>query len=128
MYIGRDRLDNLICLCDSGSIISCISSRIQFPKHLTMPSTRNPVGANGLKLDNLGDVWAQIEINKSMYKTRLTIIKDLLYPVILGSPFLERHGFRLCSDGTKVEIADKILCRVFETNFFSMYHSAYFDY
>ena len=105
------------CLCDTGSSISCIKSSLEgLCCNHVIKSIRNPVGANGLQLENKGDILGQIEIGNNKYDGRFTLIINLCYDIILGNDILERLGFYINPDGTKVEIAGNEICRVFEND------------
>ena len=77
-------------------------------------SNRTPVGANGVKLENKGDVIGQIEIGKNLHTARFTIIHNLCHDVILGSDVLGSLGFYIHPNCTKVEIAGTAIGRIFD--------------
>ena len=104
-----------ICLCDTGSGISCINSSVKgICCNQIIESNRNPVGANGLQLENNGDILGQIEIGDQKYDGRFTLITDLCFDIVLGTDILEGLGIYVNPDGTKLEIAGQEICRVFE--------------
>ena len=116
VYINnRQLLGNYTCLCDTGSTISCINASDRLTSLCVEPSKSNPLGANGLKLETLGDINGQIQIGNQMYDIRLTIIPNLCYTIIIGIDILNKLGFHI--DGTKLVIAGTEISRVFETGY-----------
>ena len=110
-------LGNFVTLLDSGSSICCIKSTVKgISSSDVLSSTRNPVGANGQKLDTYGDVIGQIEIGKNHYSARFTIIDNLCKDVILGNDILGSLGFYIHPGGTKVEIAGVEIGQIFDEN------------
>ena len=115
LLVNGKLLGNFVCLCDSGSTISCINSTVKGISYFNVEkSTRNPIGANGLKLENKGDILGQIEIGNKLYGGRFTLITNLCYDVILGNDMLESLGFYINPDGTKVEISGQEISRVYD--------------
>ena len=117
LYINGQHLGKFNTLCDTGSSISCVKSSLNgLCCNQVIKSIRNPVGASGLPLKNDGDILGQIEIGNKKYDGRFTLIANLCYNIILGTDILERLGFYINPDGTKVEIAGQEICRVFEND------------
>ena len=80
---------------------------------LISPSTRNPIGASGERLNVLGDTLCQIEIGTQRFDVQFTIIPNLCYEMIIGNDILQKLGFQIHSNGTEVTLADQRIGRVF---------------
>mgnify|MGYP000204475743 CR=1 FL=1 len=62
-------------MCDTDSSISCLKTSISVVCcNSILKSSRNPFGANGLPVDNKGDILGQIQISNMKYDGRFTLL------------------------------------------------------
>ena len=87
------------CLVDTGSSRCLMSYKLfqRFPrllKRLNTDYNTNMIAANSQKLEVLGYINFFITIGSYRYYLNALVCKNLLYDLILGSPFLKRYRSR----------------------------------
>ena len=91
---------SVTCLIDTGSSRCLISYKLfqRFPQLLTRLNTdytTQLVAANCQSLQVLGSINFYVKIGKHPYYVNALVCRNLLYPLILGSPFLKRYRSRM---------------------------------
>lgn len=90
-------------LIDTGSEISAISEDLykrlldMSPNMATLPVTQGRVvGANGVRLKSLmKQILIEISLGRERYKVILIVIRDLIYPMVLGVNFLRNNAMAI---------------------------------
>ena len=101
----------VVFLLDSGASVNCLNSAIVAPGSLRiLPSSTCPVGASGVALENLGDIFVTIIFNSGRtYRDKFTLIEDLPFPGILRVGVLQNNNFQILEDGQFVKLGkDKV--------------------
>ena len=88
----RGQIGKLCCtwLVDTGAMVTCVSAALPGIKSLTWaPTKQRPVGANGLSLNCVGEVTADISIGPAILNNvRILVVENLSAPAILGTDVL----------------------------------------
>ena len=82
-------------LIDTGAMKSCMSQA--YYQQLMLPATRSIhsfsiKSANGTNLCPVGITECEFKIGTKEYKNDFTVCKNLVWPCILGTDFLRKHG------------------------------------
>ena len=90
----RGRVGKLCCtwLVDTGAVVSCVSAALpgidSIPRR---PAEHNPVGANGLPLQCVGEISADLLIGPAaVSNAKILVVENLSAPAILGTDVLRK--------------------------------------
>ena len=81
-------------LVDTGAAVTCVSASLPGLSSLTIrPTARKPVGANGLLLNCIGTITADVSIGPvRVSNMSILVVKDLSAPAILGMDILRQFS------------------------------------
>ncbi len=86
----------LKALMDTGSSVNCLSERILkslFPTQTTLsPNLHLFESASGMSMKSLGRLNLTLYIDDQPRKGEFYVFRDLSQDIILGRPFMEKHG------------------------------------
>ena len=104
-------------LADSGSSLTCASSKFDFFKDKITRSVVKPVAANGARIKVAGQCVINMRIGGTLLENiTVVLIDDLNYDMILGNNLLLAVGFKIHKGGKQIDIGQEKNLPVYGVN------------